>query len=175
MLATLKSVDSHPEAVVATSGEVLNTIAERLEITIKHPTKGKSTFDECVVTASQIVSTTAHLRIDQVQFETHLKPPFERLWEVHRSVGRSDHYLRSIRSQFEKHGLEIPRSDRSQADKRKTGTTRKWTDATGAFSVEAEFRGVIAGEVRLKKPDGELIKVPMENLSAEDQAWIRRR
>lgn len=52
---------------------------------------------------------------------------------------------------------------------------RTWTDATGQFEVEAEFGGCAFGTVKLKKPDGSIVEVPLEKLSEEDQAWIRRR
>jgi hypothetical protein len=49
---------------------------------------------------------------------------------------------------------------------------RTWTDATGTFTVEATFRGVIAGQVRLERADKHVIAIPMEQLSNEDQEWI---
>jgi hypothetical protein len=52
---------------------------------------------------------------------------------------------------------------------------RTWKDATGSFSVEAEFVGAGVGKVTLRKADGSTIKVPLEKLSAEDQQYIRRR
>ena len=45
-----------------------------------------------------------------------------------------------------------------------------WTDAAGKFTFEADFVGVHAGEVHLKrKADGVTIKVPFQELSAESQ------
>ena len=45
-----------------------------------------------------------------------------------------------------------------------------WTDTTGKFTLEADFVGVKAGEVYLKKKsDGVTIKVPFQKLSAESQ------
>lgn len=52
---------------------------------------------------------------------------------------------------------------------------RTWTDASGQFSVEAEFGGVAFGKVKLKKADGTTVVVPLERLSAQDQEWIRGR
>ena len=49
---------------------------------------------------------------------------------------------------------------------------RKWTDSTGKFSVEAEFVEFKDGKVRLKKEDGEIVTVPLEKLSQEDQQFI---
>jgi len=51
-------------------------------------------------------------------------------------------------------------------------TLRTWTDSTGKYTVEAKFRGVIAGMVRLEKADGQKITLPMGKLSKEDQEWI---
>ncbi|GAA4452719.1 SHD1 domain-containing protein [Novipirellula rosea] len=51
--------------------------------------------------------------------------------------------------------------------------TREWTDATGKYKVEAEFDGVVTGKVRLVKPDGSILAVPLERLSEGDQEHIR--
>jgi HEAT repeat protein len=51
---------------------------------------------------------------------------------------------------------------------------RKWTDATGKNAIEAEFVEVKLGKVRLKKKDGKFLSLPLENLSAADQAWVKK-
>jgi hypothetical protein len=50
--------------------------------------------------------------------------------------------------------------------------SRIWNDATGAFSVEAQFAGVEKGKVMLKKADGKTVGVPLEQLSAEDRDFV---
>ena len=50
---------------------------------------------------------------------------------------------------------------------------REWTDVTGKYKVEAEFGGVIAGKVRLKKASGEIVTVPLERLSEADREHIQ--
>ncbi len=52
---------------------------------------------------------------------------------------------------------------------------RTWKDTTGNFSTRARFSGVISGKVNLKKEDGQTISIPLENLSKEDQDWIKKR
>lgn len=52
---------------------------------------------------------------------------------------------------------------------------RTWRDASGQFNIEAEFRGMSFGSVKLKKQDGKLINVPLEKLSDEDKKWIERK
>ena len=52
---------------------------------------------------------------------------------------------------------------------------RTWQDASGKFSVEAEFVTSMAGVVKLRKTDGTTISLPMEKLSDEDQQYIRKR
>jgi hypothetical protein len=52
---------------------------------------------------------------------------------------------------------------------------RTWQDASGQFTVEAEFAGYGVGIVTLKKPDGSMIKVPLDQLSEDDQKWVRGR
>lgn len=49
---------------------------------------------------------------------------------------------------------------------------RKWTDATGQFSVEADFVEVKNGEVHLKKTDGSVIAVPVAKLSEADRSYV---
>lgn len=46
---------------------------------------------------------------------------------------------------------------------------RKWSDASGKFSVQAEFVALQEGMVQLKKADGSTISVALERLSPEDQ------
>jgi hypothetical protein len=53
------------------------------------------------------------------------------------------------------------------------GATRTWSDASDTFQVEALFLGVDNGEVSLKKTDGRTIRVPLEQLSEEDQIWVK--
>jgi hypothetical protein len=49
---------------------------------------------------------------------------------------------------------------------------RTWNDATGAFSVEAQFAGVEDGKVKLKKRDGKIVSVPLDRLSQEDRDFV---
>lgn len=50
---------------------------------------------------------------------------------------------------------------------------RKWTDATGKHTVEAEFVESRDGAVRLKKGNGQIISLPLEKLSDADQEYVR--
>ena len=52
---------------------------------------------------------------------------------------------------------------------------RTWTDSFGQHTIEAEFSGMIAGNVKLTKKDGATIQLPLEKLSDEDQKWIESR
>jgi uncharacterized protein (TIGR03067 family) len=54
-------------------------------------------------------------------------------------------------------------------------TARKWTDASGQFSVEAEFVEIKNGEVFLKKADGVVISVPVSKLSEADRSYLTLR
>jgi hypothetical protein len=53
-------------------------------------------------------------------------------------------------------------------------TKRKWQDASGQFSIEAEFITLQDGKVELKKPDGKTVLVPLDKLAAADQEIARR-
>lgn len=50
---------------------------------------------------------------------------------------------------------------------------RQWTDSSGVFTVEAELVEVMGTAVRLKKPTGEIIRVPIERLCQADQQYLR--
>jgi S1-C subfamily serine protease len=52
---------------------------------------------------------------------------------------------------------------------------RTWTSSDGNYSVEAEFVEFKDGNVSLRKTDGDLIKVPLSRLSAENQAYVVER
>lgn len=52
---------------------------------------------------------------------------------------------------------------------------REWKDATGAFSIRAEFVELKDGEVHLKKTDGETIVVPVSRLSDGDKNYLANR
>jgi len=52
---------------------------------------------------------------------------------------------------------------------------RKWTDASGTYSVEAEFVGVSGELVILQRENGKQLKVPLAKLSIADQAFVRSR
>ena len=49
-----------------------------------------------------------------------------------------------------------------------------WTDSSGNFRIEAEFLGIRAADVYLKRLDGATIRVPLERLSAESRELARR-
>jgi len=49
---------------------------------------------------------------------------------------------------------------------------RTWTDSSGTHRIEAEFVAVNEGQVKLRRSDGRVISVPVDKLSAEDQAHI---
>ena len=55
-----------------------------------------------------------------------------------------------------------------------TNAARKWTDATGSYTVEAELVGLDGENVRLRRPDGKVIAVKLSRLSSDDQEFVRR-
>lgn len=52
---------------------------------------------------------------------------------------------------------------------------RTWTSADGKFKVEAAFIGVVRGNAVLRNESGKVVRVPLAKLSAEDQAFIRKK
>lgn len=51
---------------------------------------------------------------------------------------------------------------------------RTWTDRTGEHQIEAVLLGLENGQVRLKKKDGTIVRIAIENLSKADQAYVKR-
>ncbi len=51
---------------------------------------------------------------------------------------------------------------------------REWTDSTGTFRVIAELVAVRGDKVVLEKANGEIITIPINRLSAADQAFLRQ-
>ena len=52
--------------------------------------------------------------------------------------------------------------------------TRVWHDKSGQFRVEAEFLGLGNGKIRLHKLNGVVIEVPLEKMSPEDVAYLKK-
>lgn len=52
--------------------------------------------------------------------------------------------------------------------------TRVWHDKSGQFRVEAELLGIGNGKLRLHKLNGVVIEVPLEKMSPEDVAFVRK-
>lgn len=52
---------------------------------------------------------------------------------------------------------------------------RTCTDSTGKYQVEAAFVDFQNGQLRLKKPDGQVVSLAIEKLSQADQQYIRQR
>jgi formylglycine-generating enzyme required for sulfatase activity len=51
---------------------------------------------------------------------------------------------------------------------------RTWTDSTGTYTIEAEFLDFKDGKVRLRKPDGKQITLPIGKLSDADRRFVER-
>lgn len=49
---------------------------------------------------------------------------------------------------------------------------RTWTDQTGVFKTDATLLSMGEKEVRLRKPDGEVVEVGIERFSDQDQAYL---
>ncbi len=50
---------------------------------------------------------------------------------------------------------------------------RDWASADGKFSARARFIESAGGKVRLEKPDGKTIDVPLIQLSERDRTWVK--
>ncbi|MGC3967916.1 MAG: SHD1 domain-containing protein [Pirellulales bacterium] len=52
--------------------------------------------------------------------------------------------------------------------------SRMWKSSDGIFSIEAKLVKVSLGKVTLLRADGQTIEVPVDKLSAEDQAYLKQ-
>jgi thiol-disulfide isomerase/thioredoxin len=50
---------------------------------------------------------------------------------------------------------------------------RTWTDVSGKHTVEAEFVSLAAGNVKLRRPDGQEVTLPVDRLSSADRAYVK--
>jgi hypothetical protein len=50
---------------------------------------------------------------------------------------------------------------------------RTWTDSTGKFQVRAKFLSLTAGKVTLELDTGGQVEIPLDKLSAADQAYVK--
>ena len=53
-------------------------------------------------------------------------------------------------------------------------SSRTWKSNEGVYSLDAEYVGVKGGKLSLRKPNGDVIEVPLARLSAEDQAYVAK-
>jgi hypothetical protein len=51
--------------------------------------------------------------------------------------------------------------------------SRIWTDKSGKHQIRAKFIDVTDGQVRLERPNGDISRIPLDKLSAEDQGFIK--
>ena len=50
---------------------------------------------------------------------------------------------------------------------------RQWSDATGAFQVQAKFIKLDGDKVVLERNDGKMLNVPLSKLSESDQTFLK--
>jgi hypothetical protein len=67
-----------------------------------------------------------------------------------------------------------PSGSNSAASATNKSAIREWSDVSGKFHIKAELIGVKDGNVQLKKSDGQVITVPVEKLSAQDQDALKK-
>jgi uncharacterized protein (TIGR03067 family) len=51
---------------------------------------------------------------------------------------------------------------------------REWSDSSGKFKVEGDYVQLIEGQVRIEKPNGQSVTVPLNRLSQPDKDWVER-
>ena len=51
--------------------------------------------------------------------------------------------------------------------------TRTWTDSSGKHKIEADFKEIVEGQVKLERPDGKKVSLPLAKLCKDDQAYLK--
>lgn len=51
--------------------------------------------------------------------------------------------------------------------------TRTWTDSSGKHKIEADFKEIVEGQVKLERPDGKKVSLPLSKLCKDDQAYLK--
>lgn len=72
------------------------------------------------------------------------------------------------------HGSSSNGRSAEVAKKPSSNRLRTWKDRTGQFKVEAEFLGMNGNKIRLHKLNGVIIEVPLEKMSSEDSAYLKK-
>jgi len=65
---------------------------------------------------------------------------------------------------------KFPQSRQEPAEE--SGEYREWSSSNGKFTIRAKMLDYRQGKVRLEKPDGKEIEVPISQLSADDRRWV---
>ena len=113
-----------------------------------------------LVTGSLIATTTLAIYLDTAQ---------GKFWQRRDTLRKEDpDYLRSVEHPAK---TFAPVATKPAAD----SEYRTWTDASGQHKTEAAFSGMIGDQVKLLKKDGTKVALPIDKLSADDQAWIHKR
>ncbi|KAJ5664741.1 Actin cytoskeleton-regulatory complex protein sla1 [Penicillium macrosclerotiorum] len=73
----------------------------------------------------------------------------------------------------ERHKRDSKRDSKSKS-KPDPSKVRKWTDRSKAFTVEAQFIGLLDGKIQLHKVNGIKIAVPVAKMSVEDLEYVER-
>ena len=93
---------------------------------------------------------------------------------VVKSYGHNDHLWQSdIRPSNVSKVLDSL-TKRKTKERERESSFREWESGNGKFKLNAAFEGVEAGDVRLKKENGESILVPLGKLSAKDQQYVQK-
>ena len=51
---------------------------------------------------------------------------------------------------------------------------RTWTDSSGTHKIEGEFVNLTDGNVDIRRDDGNVVRVPLEKLSEQDQKYVQK-
>ena len=127
-------------------------------------------------------------KVDDVSFRqySYLAVDIEQMWFYNFDTGE---IYKKIKSKSQDDGPKVA----AEAEKKRraaAGTTeaekkrlaeidaakwRTWTDKSGTVTVHAKFGGLVSKKVKLIKDDGSEVRVWLENLSEEDQEWVKNR
>jgi hypothetical protein len=91
----------------------------------------------------------------------------KRLEEEQRNKAEAERKAKAEREAAEK----AEKERKAQIEKAKW---RTWSDKAGTFKIEAKILGLAGDDVVLKKRDGKIVRLALEELSADDQEWVEQ-
>jgi hypothetical protein len=149
----------HEERILLLRGFDMSKVADDVEFILQQPVIMRTTFTYDTASGNQNTVLVA---------ESNVKALDDVLAKEQEKAATKKSIAKLNRMAYEKRR-------RADSEERRRENTKTWTDSSGEHTMKAQFIYCVADKVKLKKEDGSVVFIPMEQLSEEDQAWVRNR